>query len=146
MAWDLLQIILFSHEHFRIASASGCGSNRKECDMKKRRFPSFSLSLFPAFAFIVSVLLFPPAPSWSATPIVDDTTFIVNAGAYKAPVGDLDLLILRERVSAPPVDLTPYDNPDPSGIVVTGNPLTFGSPDCIQSILVRLFDGSPSGV
>ena len=110
------------------------------------RIPSCFHPSFLTFAFIVSVLLFSPAPSWSATPIVDDTTFIVNAGTYKAPIGDLDLLILRERVSATPVNLTPYDNPDPSGIVVTGNPLTFGSPDCIQSILVRLFDGSPAGV
>src|SRR3989344_4604903 len=112
----------------------------------KSRIPSCSRSSFLAFAFIVSVLLFSPVPSWSGTPIVDDTAFIVNAGTYKAPVGDLDLLILREQYAAAPLSLTAFDNPDPAGTVITGNPVTFGSPDCVQSILLRLYDGSQAGI
>jgi len=81
-----------------------------------------------------------PLPGIAATPTVDDTTFIVNAGDFKSPTGDLDLLILRENYSVVTVDLTSFDNPDPSGNVIQGNFSTFNHPDCVQSILLRIYD------
>ncbi|MBI5192121.1 MAG: thrombospondin type 3 repeat-containing protein [Nitrospirae bacterium] len=77
----------------------------------------------------------------AAVPIVDDTTFIVTNGNFKSPTGDLDLLILRENYLIPTTDLSAYDNVDPDKFVVNGNQGTFGSPDCIQSIFLRIYDG-----
>ncbi len=114
----------------------------------KSRTPSSSRPWCLSFALIASVLLLSPTTSWSGTPVVDDTTFIVNAGTYKAPIGDMDLLILREQYSAAALNLTAFDNPDPAETVITGNPttLTFGSPDCVQSILVRFFDAASATI
>lgn len=100
---------------------------------------------YPFCTYLLIITLFVITtvhPSWAATPVVDDTTFILNAGSYKAPFGDLDLLLLREHYFAGPINLTAFDNPDPGSAVITGNPLTFGSPDCVQSILVRWFDAA----
>lgn len=94
--------------------------------------------IFILFLFALIPLL--PLQSMAATPVVDDTTFITTAGEWKSPTGDLDLLILRENYSVGPVDLTPFDNPDPAGNVIQGNFSTFNGPDCIQSILLRIYD------
>jgi hypothetical protein len=96
----------------------------------------------------IGLALAPAAPALAAfpdTPYVDDTTFITDAGTYKAAFGDLDLLVLREQYFTGAVNLAPFDNKQGNfPIVVTGQPSTLGSQDCVQSILVRFFDGGPS--
>ena len=90
--------------------------------------------------FLIALIPLLPLKAIAATPIVDDTTFITNAGDYKSPTGDLDLLILREGYSVPTLDLTPFNNVDPAGNTVTGNWSDFNHPDCIQSVLLRIYD------
>ncbi len=97
------------------------------------------ISLILILMFLAFIPLL-PLPVIAATPIVDDTTFIVNAGNFKSPTGDLDLLILRENYSVGTVDLTSFDNPDPAGSVIQGNFSTFNHPDCVQSIFFRIYD------
>lgn len=99
----------------------------------KSRSLIFILTLFALIHLL-------PVKAMAATPIVDDTTFITNAGDYKSPTGDLDLLILREGYSVPTLDLTPFNNVDPAGNTVTGNWGDFTHPDCIQSVLLRVYD------
>lgn len=82
----------------------------------------------------------------AATPIVDDTGFLIPIGEFKSPTGDIDLLILREDSKVPVTNLTNFDDTDPSSQVIQGNYSTFNSPDCIQSILFRIYDKSGSGV
>lgn len=114
-----------------------------------------SESRIKPIAFIIALLLslvIPLLPSFidkaeAATPIVDDPAFIVTNGNFKSPTGDLDLLILRENYLIPTTDLTAFDNVDPNKFVVDGNFGTNGSPDCIQSILLRIYDaGNPGWV
>jgi len=95
--------------------------------------------------FLFSLITLLPMMAIAATPIVDDTTFITNAGDWKSPTGDLDLLILREGYYEQAIDLTPFNNVDPTGLTVTGNWSDFNHPDCIQSILLRIYDAGGSG-
>ena len=102
-------------------------------------------SQYKSISFIFILMLFAfipllPLPGMAATPIVDDTTFIVNEGDWKSPLGDLDLLILRENYVVGPIDLTAFDSIDPLGNAIQGNFSTFNNPDCIQSIILRIYD------
>lgn len=105
-----------------------------------------------AFIFILFLsLVIPLIPhligtARAAVPIVDDTAFITTAGDWKSPTGDLDLLILRENYYTDTIDLTAFDNPDPSGTTIQGNFATFNHPDCVQSILFRIYDKSTAGI
>ncbi len=109
--------------------------------MRSQNKPISIIFILILFAFIPLL----PLPGIAATPIVDDTTFIVNAGNFKSPTGDLDLLILRENYSVGTIDLTSFDNPDPAGNVIQGNFATLNHPDCAQSILLRIQDAGSSG-
>ncbi|MFQ5509387.1 MAG: thrombospondin type 3 repeat-containing protein, partial [Leptospirillia bacterium] len=92
-------------------------------------------------------LLCAPAAYAQVVPVVDDTTFITNAGGYKADFGDLDLLVLREQYRAAATDLSALDNPSSNwNLVVKGQPATLGVQDCVQSILIRFYDGADANI
>src|SRR3990172_12264527 len=109
--------------------------------MRSQNKPISIIFILILFGFIPLL----PLPGMAATPVVDDTTFISTAGDWKSPTGDLDLLILREGYSEPTTDLTPFNNVDPSGGTVAGNFSDFNHPDCIQSILLRIYDAGAGG-
>lgn len=99
---------------------------------------------FLLLIFLLLVPLILPIPARAAVPIVDDVSFITSATKYKSPTGDLDLLILRENYdySGIGVDLTSFNNIDPSNYVISlgSNPADLGTPNCIQSVFMRIMD------
>jgi len=108
-----------------------------------RHRPKPRTLIFILFLFALIPLI--PMQATAATPIVDDTGFIENNATFKSTTGDLDLLILRENYSVNPISLTQFDNPDPLQRVISGNFSTFNGPDCIQSLLLRVYDAGADG-
>jgi hypothetical protein len=93
--------------------------------------------------------LTPAGSAWAFpdTPYVDDTTFITDAGDYKAAIGDLDLLVLREQYFTGATNLAQFDNKQGNfPVVVSGQPPSLGTQDCVQSILVRFYDGAAGNI
>ncbi|MFQ5509386.1 MAG: thrombospondin type 3 repeat-containing protein [Leptospirillia bacterium] len=90
---------------------------------------------------------FTPATALAIPPVVDDTQFIVNSGGYVSDFGDLDLLVLREQYLTAATPLTEFDNPSPKwNQVVSGQPASLGTQDCIQSILIRFYDAAAAQI
>ncbi|MDH4228543.1 MAG: thrombospondin type 3 repeat-containing protein [Nitrospirota bacterium] len=91
-----------------------------------------------------------PAPAWSVfpdTPWIDDSQFIIDNQGYKSPLGDLDLMVLRERYFNTSFNFAQYDNKtSPFPAVVAGQPTTLGTHSCVQSILIRFFDGAAGDI
>jgi hypothetical protein len=82
-----------------------------------------------------------PTTARAAAPVVDDPTFILQQGTYTSPLGDMDLLLLRENAFLS-VNLSGYTDEDPNDVVVRRNPGSFGTQNCVQSLLVRFYDSN----
>lgn len=83
------------------------------------------------------------------TPYVDDTAFIVTDNAYKAAFGDLDLLVLREQAIPGQLNLASFNGNGTGAYraVVGGTvPAMINGADCVQSILIRFYDGAAAAV
>jgi len=82
-----------------------------------------------------------------AAPWVDDPQFIETAGDLKAPFGDMDLIVLREPSFVGPVNLSTLNNPEPAwNSVVSGAPSLSATATCVQSVLLRFYDGAAAKI
>jgi hypothetical protein len=82
-----------------------------------------------------------PAVARAATPFRDDPTFISNAGIYASPLGDMDLLLLRETAFTS-LDMSAFIDEDPTNAVVKNSPSSLGTETCVQSLFVRFYDAN----